>query len=329
MGTVLAVTPGASIELAERLLGRRCSNERPITVDQTNLSVVVDESVVVKWLRPPIPAPHPGVQLIRHLDAGGFDEMPAFLGVDERDGVVHAIATSYLSGALDGWDWYVDDVDAWLGGTLPFEGLIASAQRLGSITARLHKSSADMQPSMVGLAPVADQAMADYSLAAAHLDGLEWLDERAVVAALRPLRDTGHVPGHRIHGDLHAGQFLRAGETVLVTDFDGNPLLDSAERARTQSPLRDVASMLQSISHVGAVVVKRRRPDRAADVERFTLAATTAAVDEYSAAHQVDHRLLQAFRVAQELHEYAYSIHHLPHWRYVADAALPRLLGIG
>ncbi|MDP9463031.1 MAG: aminoglycoside phosphotransferase, partial [Actinomycetota bacterium] len=80
MGTVLAVTPGASIELAERLLGRRCSDERPITVDQTNLSVVVDESVVVKWLRPPVPAPHPGVQLIRHLAAAGFEEMPAFLG---------------------------------------------------------------------------------------------------------------------------------------------------------------------------------------------------------------------------------------------------------
>ena len=30
--------------------------------------------------------------------------------------------------------------------------------------------------------------------------------------------------------------------------------------------------------------------------------------------------------IAQELHEYAYSIRHLPHWRYVADDALPRLL---
>jgi hypothetical protein len=35
-----------------------------------------------------------------------------------------------------------------------------------------------------------------------------------------------------------------------------------------------------------------------------------------------------AFRVAQELHEYAYSIQYLPHWRYVADAALPGLLGV-
>ena len=89
----------------------RCCIERPITVDQTNYSVVVDEAVVVKWLRPPVPVPHPGVELIRHLTAAGFDEMPGYVGVDERDGMVHAIVTAYLPGALDGWDWYVDDVE--------------------------------------------------------------------------------------------------------------------------------------------------------------------------------------------------------------------------
>ncbi|HEY4610055.1 MAG TPA: hypothetical protein VIH06_12640, partial [Ilumatobacteraceae bacterium] len=87
-----------------------------------------------------------------------------------------------------------------------------------------------------------------------------------------------------------------------------------------------VASLVQSIEHVGAVVLKRRRPDRLDDVERFNRSATAAALDTYRAVHPVDDRLLVAFRVAQELHEYAYSIHHLPHWRYVADAALPSLL---
>jgi len=82
---------------------------------------------------------------------------------------------------------------------------------------------------------------------------------------------------------------------------------------------------VQSIVHVGAVVVKRRLPDRAVDVDRFITAATAAALEEYSFAHFTDDLLL-AFRVAQELHEYAYSIQHLPHWRYVADAALPALI---
>jgi maltokinase len=322
------VTPGASIELAARLLGRACSTERPITVDQTNESVVVDESVVVKWLRPPVPSPHPGVQLIRHLAAAGFGEMPSLLGVDERDGVVHAIVTAYLPGALDGWDWYVDDVEAWLGGKLSFDDVIAPATRMGAITARLHTALADLEPSLVDLASVADQAMTDLRQAKSRLDGLEWLDTQLVASAIRPLRDAGPTVGHRIQGDLHAGQFLRAGETMVVTDFDGNPLQDPGRRARAQSPLRDVASMVQSIAHVGAVVVKRRRPDRAADVDRFTIAAIAATLEAYTATHSVDDDLLLAFRVAQEMHEYAYSIHHLPHWRYVADAALPALLGL-
>ena len=95
---------------------------------------------------------------------------------------------------------------------------------------------------------------------------------------------------------------------MVVTDFDGNPLQDPHDRSRSQSPLRDVASMVQSIEHVGAVVVKRRRPDRADDVARFTVAATRAAVDSYSATHDIADGLMLAFRVAQELHEYAYSI---------------------
>jgi maltokinase len=116
---------------------------------------------------------------------------------------------------------------------------------------------------------------------------------------------------------------------MLVTDFDGNPLQDLDSRAQPQSPLRDVASVVQSIAHVGAVVVRRRRPDRGTDVERFVAAATESALDAYRTEHGIDADLLLAFRVAQELHEYAYSIQHLPHWRYVADAALPGLLADG
>ncbi|HEX3087867.1 MAG TPA: hypothetical protein VHQ23_04380, partial [Ilumatobacteraceae bacterium] len=275
------MAPGASIELAARLLGRECFIERPITVDQTNYSVVVDDAVVVKWLRPPVPVPHPGVELIRHLTAAGFDEMPGYVGVDERDGMVHAIVTAYLPGALDGWDWYVDDVEQWLAGERTFDDVVESGRRMGGITARLHTALADMQPGSVPVGPIADQAIADLQLAKERLDGLEWLDAQLVGGALQPLRDAGRVAGHRVHGDLHAGQFLRAGTTMVITDFDGNPLQDPGGRALAQPPLRDVASMLQSIEHVGAVVVKRRRPDCQHDVDEFNSAATAAALAEY------------------------------------------------
>ena len=57
------------------------------------------------------------------------------------------------------------------------------------------------------------------------------------------------------------------------------------------------------------------------------VAATAAALEDvFRSRIPTDDDLLLAFRVAQELHEYAYSIQHLPHWRYVADAALPALI---
>jgi maltokinase len=145
----------------------------------------------------------------------------------------------------------------------------------------------------------------------------------AVRLALAPLENNDVLAAHRIHGDLHAGQFLRAADRLMITDFDGNPLAESAERRLPQSPLVDVASMVQSIDHVGRIVVKRRHPDRVADVDEFIAVATEAALTAYG---PVDRTLLRALRVAQELHEFRYAATHLPRWMYVPAAALPALL---
>ena len=82
------VTTGASAAVASRLLGRTLQGERAITVDQTNQSVIVADEAVVKWLLPPVMTPHPGVELLVHLESRGFGAMPRFLGVEQRDGLV-------------------------------------------------------------------------------------------------------------------------------------------------------------------------------------------------------------------------------------------------
>lgn len=321
------VTPGSSAAVASRLLGRPLEGERAITVDQTNESVIVGDQVVVKWLLPPVLAPHPGVELLNHLAARGFQDMPRFLGVEQRDEMVLAVATEYLPGALDGWDWFVDEVDAWLQGATTLEGVVEWAARMGALTGVLHSALADLQRTTV--------AARIYFLSA-----LDWLEDAlqivdvdegarlrelkpAVRRALAPLESGEVMAAHRIHGDLHAGQFLRVNDRVVITDFDGNPLADSAERRLPQSPLIDVASMVQSIDHVGRIVVKRRHPDRGAEVDQFIEAAVNAALAAYG---PVDRDVLHALRVAQELHEYRYAATHLPRWMYVPAAALPALL---
>ena len=329
------VESGRSAAVASQLVGRALEGERAIAVDQTNHSVVVAETVVVKWLQPPVPSPHPGVDLLRYLAARGFAHMPGFVGVYEVDDMVLAVVTEFVPGALDGWDWYVDDVDAWLRGELEFDVLVESAREMGDITSQLHDALSGLQRSAVSVRAYHAQADSMLQQAMRLVDGDEGHRlrslERSVRVALEPLRDERQIPAHRIHGDLHAGQFLRVGSGAnasrqLLTDFDGNPLAEPAERRLAQSPLRDLAGLLQSIDHVGRIVVKRRHPDRRRDVDTFIDAAVAAALGAYSAHHAVDDAIVRALRVAQELHEYCYAATHLPKWMYVPDEALPAVL---
>jgi len=316
--------------VASRLVGRALLGERAITVDQTNESVVVAEQVVVKWLRPPVPTPHPGVELLEFLSAQRFEHMPAFLGAHEADDMVVAIATEFIPGALDGWDWFVDDVDALMRESITLHQVVDRARRMGELAAELHVALGGLQRSTVAARLYHAQAGQALHDALRLVDGPEGDRLRALVPgveeALAPLQTDRLLSAHRIHGDLHAGNFLRAGDRMVITDFDGNPLVEANQRRLPQSPLRDLASLLQSIDHVGRIVVKRRHLNREADVEAAVAEAITAAHDAYAAHHPVDESLLMALRVAQELHEFQYAATHLPRWMYVPDAALPALL---
>jgi maltokinase len=281
-------------------------------------------------MQPPVPSPHPGAEVLTYLSQHGFTDMPAFIGVHEVDDMVLAIVTEYVPDSLDGWDWYVDDVDAWLRGELAWDALVAAGRRMGEMTSHLHTVLGGVQRSTVATRTYHAHAEANLHEALRSVQGDEgdrlrsW--EAAVREALEPLRGDRMLTAHRVHGDLHAGQFIRSGDRLLMIDFDGNPMSDPTERRLPQSPLRDLASMLQSIDHVGRIVVKRRHPERGGDVDRFTAAAIDAALQVYAEAHMVDTEVLRALRVAQELHEYCYAAAHLPHWVYVPDAALPPLL---
>ena len=315
---VRRVVPGAD--------GR--GRERRVSTDQANLSVAVDERWLVKWLRTPL-APADLV-ILERLREVGFAHMPAYAGALVEDGVVRALVHELVVGATDGWQWYVDDVLAWLDGAMGMEPLVATAASMGTVTAELHHALA---PAHEVRAPITDlrtriESLRATAFAATDGEAGERLRARRdrIDAALAPLADVGEVVVQAIHGDLHAGQFLRSPAEparLLLTDFDGDPMVSSGARAVRQPVERDVAGLVQSIDHVGRVAA-RHRP--AADVEPFIDAATDACLDAYRASHRLDEDLLRPLRVAQELHEYTYAATRLPVWLYVPDAALRRLL---
>lgn len=320
--------------------------ERAIDVDQSNESVVVGERVVVKLYPFTAPGPQPGLELPVHLAEAGFDGIPTPIGAvtwtdDEGRDVLLATAAAYLPGARDGWEWYLELLLAWLDGASDEGAALAPAREVGTLTGRLHAALAtptSVLPEpvhMVGPATLeAWRARAERTLeeALALTDGPEGDRLRAIAGRARADLDALDVPAGtlamRIHGDLHVGQILRWEQGMAVTDFDGNPMAPVSERRALESPVRDLASLVRSVDHLGRIA-QRRREGRDADIERWIARSVEDLVDAYWAelaargrADLFDGRLLRAFEVAQEAHEFVYAARFLPRWRYVPDLAM-------
>ncbi|MEV4012876.1 hypothetical protein AB0J35_20455 [Nonomuraea angiospora] len=296
-------------------------------VDQTNYSVVVDEKVVVKWLTPPVPLPHPTPEVFAHLVEAGFnDTAPPYAAltrvVDGNEQLL-ALVTGYLPEARDGWEWCVDEAEA---------GATDFAPVLGRLAADLHLALATLptpapEPGAAGTAARAEAALAE---ALALTDGEDgaWLATRtpAIRRELAPLQAPITGPRIRIHGDLHVGQILRWRDGYAVIDFDGNPTVTDADPC--QPAARDVAQLTTSIEHVAQVAIKRRDTDPgaaaawAATARAGLLAAYRARLAEKDRPDLLDERLVRPFEVEQECRELIYAARHLPRWRYAPMGVL-------
>lgn len=296
--------------------------ERPITVDQTNRSVIVGERLVVKWFLEPGPPPHRAPDLLGHLAAVGFAHTARpYAAVYWQDRLI-ALVTGYLPEAQDGWDWCVD---ALMAGTEVGAGL-------GELAADLHTALATGSVSSgdgAGWHQRAVDAAGEAAVLTPGDDG-QWLEFRAgeLSAALRPLLDVGRTPVMRIHGDLHVGQVLKWRDGYAVIDFDGNPTLTGAEEP--QPAARDVAQLLTSLEHVGQIAIKRREAAPVA-VADWVRSARRDFLEAYTAGlgglEIFDRRLLRAFEVEQECRELIYAARFLPRWTYAPMGVLRRWFG--
>jgi maltose alpha-D-glucosyltransferase/alpha-amylase len=134
----------------------------------------------------------------------------------------------------------------------------------------------------------------------------------------------------RVHGDYHLGQVLETSDGYRIIDFEGEPTRPLEERRRRNSPLRDVASMLRSIDHVGRSARRRAQARRGGPVEspgldveewlgrareRF-LETYRAGLRELAAPIDVDEDLLRAFEFEKECYEFIYASTYLPDWTW-------------
>ncbi|MGK2866464.1 MAG: glucosamine kinase [Mycobacterium sp.] len=343
---LLAQSPGVSahgrfsvVSWTEKYLP---GSERPVTVDQTNESVIVGEQAVVKWATHLQPGPHPAPGRLAALTAAGFTSMPPPWGVvtwtpEGGDETLVATVNGYLPGAVDGWTWAKDlFIDAATTGDLT--AVAATSRDLGAMVADLHvslsgTSTRSTPEDAKRWRDSAFDTLAQARLLAGPATGT-LLTEHAddIERILDGLSELVNVPVLDAHGDLHVGQVLRTHERLYITDFDGNPVLPPAERVLPVPAVVDLAGILQSLSHVAIVAVKRSDLGAEALVEVDTI-ARSALYEAYIArltrgGHADLHidTALDAFRLQQVLREIVYAGRHLPRWMYVPDAALPALL---
>jgi predicted trehalose synthase len=295
--------------------------EEPLAVDQSHSSWRVG-SAYLKCYRRLMVGSHPEVELLRALGERGFAHAPAYRGVlqwesPSGEAVALAVVTEFLEDGEEGWEWAAE---------LAGRGDASFAQEVGAVARRLHETLAAALGAREATVAETDawRRTAEEQLTRALVlvpelrehEGRAWRE-------LARLASPAEVPLlSRVHGDLHVGQFLRAGDRVVVVDFEGQPGKSADERRRPDTPLRDLASLSRSLDHCGRYAVKRRGadPDR---TESWIAQARERLLAGYG---RCDRELLRALEWERAIYEFTYAATYLPEWMYAPRGGLNALL---
>ena len=303
---------------------------RSVGGEQSNSSVVFGERCILKAYRRLEGGESAELEMLRFLDAHGFEQAPRLLGWYVYEGprlaATLGILQEFAPGAHDGW---LDALDS-----LPDPAeFLSRLRRLGEVTARMHNVLAS---------DAADPAFAPEELGPwSEADTLPWLAgapepirarSAEVLERLRALHQAG-TGGKAIrqHGDYHLGQVLWARGDWLVLDFEGEPARPLAERRHKSTPLRDVAGMLRSFAYAAETGRTQGAPgpaDWERDARAAFLSGYTDAIDDSLLPPEGVPReaLLAACELEKALYELRYEQDNRPAWVHVPVAGILRAL---
>ncbi|HKD48176.1 MAG TPA: maltose alpha-D-glucosyltransferase [Rhizomicrobium sp.] len=342
--------------------------------EQTNSTLVVSRKLVIKLLRKLVTGIHPEGEMNRHLTKKGFSGTPALLGEVHRDDgeggtATIAIVQAYVFNQGDGWRWTLDRLARVVEeSATPFsEGESGGlgqygemARQIGGRVGQMHRILAEPSedPAFAPETVNASRATAignrivsqfDAALQAARSarDGEaaslanDLGSQRAALA--RAIAGRAELARNmlltRIHGDLHLGQLLVAGEDVQIIDFEGEPLKPLEERRRKDLALRDVAGLLRSFDYAAAQVERGTKQageesaNRVASIlAEFRKLSRQKLLDGYQEGlgHPLgadERALLELFVFEKAAYEVCYEAAYRPDWLIVPLKHLVALSG--
>ena len=319
---------------------------RALAAEQSNSSIVYDETLILKCYRRLEPGESPELEMLRFLSDKGFDHVPELVGWYEYRGAAMdatlGVAQRFVRGGRDGWELTLEQL------AVAPTPLIGDLADLGRVLGELHTTlgSDDQDPDFAPEDKPGE--MLDLAIATVDEEIREVFesfpedDERFTPiegrgADLRELLSAVHHLGNigaaiRVHGDMHLGQgLLGADGRWMLLDFEGEPARSLRERRRKRSPLRDVASLLGSVSYAAAAAQLRG----VAVPPAWETAARGAVLGAY--LEHVDRALLPAgddavaallslFELEKAVYELRYEMNNRPDWVVIPVAGIARLL---
>ncbi len=319
---------------------------RTLGAEQSNTSLVFDESLVMKIFRRLEPGANPELEMLSFLAAHDFQEIAPFIGWCEYASAslaaTVAIVQGYIAGGRDGFEYALAALQA------DPASLREPLRALGQTLGRMHTVLAS-DPDDPDFAPEEPSEEAPALLAASIDEAIEQafldLPQRPELAPLagrsEELRDRlaaiarmgvgGRVI--RTHGDMHLGQTLLAPDgRWLLIDFEGEPARPLIERRRKRSPLRDVAGMLRSFAYVAAAAEIRHGVSVPAgwqsEARESFLAGYMETVEGalMPIGLGATERQLMVFELEKAIYELRYELEHRPDWVQIPVAAIVALL---
>ena len=316
---------------------------RLLGAEQSNSSLVFANRLILKLFRLLEPGENPELEVTRALAGAGFEACAAPLGWIEGLGSTLGILQRFYAGSVDGWKLATERVaDHYESEDGDPDNFAPDAGALGRLTAELHAAMAGALPKVAegqpDLARLSARLLGRLSQVAALVP--ELAGQRQAIEEVYTKAEAagdGSRDLQRIHGDYHLGQVLKAGDTWIVIDFEGEPARSLEERRRLASPLQDVAGMLRSFDYaafsplvLGDEELARFEGPAAAWIE----ANRTAFLDGYlavageSSQAGGDHELLlRAFELDKAVYEVMYEARHRPPWLQIPLGGIRRLLG--
>lgn len=314
--------------------------------EQSNSSLVFGDDLMVKVFRLVQPGLNPDVEL--HAALAGR-ECPAVASLrgwvelddddDETGPTTLAMAQEFLAGAADGWAMATASVrDLFAEADLLADEVgtdfADESRRLGAAVAQVHDdlaaatgtSTRDGTEIVAAMRARLDAAVAEVPELAGFAD--------AARAVFDEVAGSGPVRVHRVHGDLHLGQTLRAPDRWIIIDFEGEPAAPLAERRVPDSPARDVAGILRSLDyaaqHTLVGVEDRQLRFRAREWrDRNVDAFCTGYAEVSDSDPRETGALLRAYTLDKALYEVVYESRNRPGWIGVPLGAVERILAQG